>query len=926
MNAGSKTSVSGINTLKPKLLTLVIAQALAFQAAQAASIEITSTIDDDGAGCTLREAVATLNAGTDQANGCIPTGGPLGTNDAFTFGPAVAGNTINTTQGQLIVTKSVTINDGGTQTTVDGNKVSRVMYVGPGATVTLNQLTITGGLVASSGGGIATVGGTVTLNDCTVTGNTTTGATIALPRIDGGGGLSLDTGGSMHLNNTTVSNNVSARFSGGIHAIRSNTLTLNNSVVTGNTKNGVTSFYTPTVIKDSVISNNDSSTNSGGGLYANFSRVEVRESLIRGNTATSGGGVFAISATVDLYNSTVSGNTAGIVGGGLRVVNNPGAISLTNSTVTGNTAVAGNALGRAGGGVYVASGRIFSSRNSIISNNVAPVSPANADCSVFGTLIAGADNIVTTLCGGATVVADVKLGPLADNGGPTQTHALLTGSPAIDAGDNASCESIDQRDFLRTDGFCDIGAFEVDAVDLNAFDPVTLVNNRWSMVGLSKASPSKTVEAIFASTTPSSLAAGTYNIQWGVYRRDENTDSYVLMALSDVMEQGKGYWVFQATGSDLEFAPDGADTSVIDQAADPNCPSTLGCFEIDLVEGDGKYNLISHPLINDVNWNNIRIVVNGIQICDPSQASAGNIVEDTFWNYTGSNYDSFSTTIPIPDGGVFEAYKGYWVKTLSASVGKDVKLLIPKGPVSDSPTCTATPIPVPIISSFEAQSVPEDSHAISWLRMTNTNQVAQDDNGGVIPSLPRKLHEPAIDLNKGNRLPWWLSWIGVAEAAEDTTVQTGEWWVRLQAMSDEDGGMVDQYNYLGWYNDSEDGKDRRDLKELPPFGSPYLTIVFRHDDWLEDSGDYSTDLRKRKYWRKAEEWDFIVKSDKVGRKVTLSWEGYNRHRRFYRMRLVDVESGKTVRTSKLNKLLTYTFTTKSNEHRFKWVQLERPKL
>ncbi len=367
-----------------------------------------------------------------------------------------------------------------------------------------------------------------------------------------------------------------------------------------------------------------------------------------------------------------------------------------------------------------------------------------------------------------------------------------------------------------------------------------------------------------------------------MYRRDEDTESYVMMALTDTLEQGRGYWVLQITGSDLEFAPDGASTPL--DTSDPNCPSTSGCFQIDIENTTaGHYELISHPLTADVNWKNIRVVVNGVVSCDYSH------VLDTFWNHNGSGYDPLSSSIPPPDGGVFEAYKGYWVQVLAPGAGQDVALLVPFGPL-DSDLC------VPAVS-FRLQEPATEQ---------------------------RNLHGLASNSNEVETLPWWLSWISVSQAAEDTSLKHGEWWVRLQAESKEDGGMVDHYNYLGWYQDSDDGKDRRDLKELPPFSTPYLTLVFRHDDWVDHPGDYSTDLRKTKYWREGEEWAFIVKSDKIGREVTLSWEGYYKVRRFWRMQLVDIESGKTLRTLSRGQLQRYTFTTQRTEHRFKWVFLERP--
>ena len=77
--------------IKPALLTLVIAQALAFQAAQAANIEVTSNLDD-GSNCTLREALTTVNAGADQLNGCVITGDALGTNDTIYLRPGCIGS------------------------------------------------------------------------------------------------------------------------------------------------------------------------------------------------------------------------------------------------------------------------------------------------------------------------------------------------------------------------------------------------------------------------------------------------------------------------------------------------------------------------------------------------------------------------------------------------------------------------------------------------------------------------------------------------------------------------------------------------------------------------------------------------------------------------------------------------------------------
>ncbi len=749
---------------------------------QAATIEVTSNLDD-GTDCTLREALATVNAGSDQVNGCVVSG-VLGTDDTINLA-SIAGMTITLGGTELTITRNVVIN--GSSVTISGNIRSRVFsIIGSSLDVQINALTITNGFVNTNGGG------------------------IYVDRLDG-----------------------------------ILTVTITNSTVSGNR-----------------------ASNDGGGIYVDVDTIAtITNSTVLGNIADNGGGIYTKGRQLILTNSTVSGNIAGDDGGGVHV---DSGTTLINSTMSGNHAI------RNGGGIYVNRFRLLRLFSSAIANS------SIEDCSGLGIIIADSNSIIEDgSCGTSAMAVDPMLGPLTDNGGPTQTHALMAGSPAINAGNNSSCPATDQRGFTRTDGACDIGAFELDAVDPNAIEPVTLVNNRWTMVSLSADAPSKTVQDVFSTTTPTGLAAAEYMTKWVVYERDEANDSYVMLNLSSLLQQGIGYWVLQITGSDVDFAPAGAPTPVT--MNNPLCPSPqAGCFEIDLTPpeagGTSLFNLIGHPFDVPVNWSAIRLVVNGSQVCTPQQAAANNLLTDAFWHYNGNGYDNFSTSIP-PGGGSFEAFKGYWVELLQGTVGETVTLLIPKGPATDQPSCQAiSPLPVTEARPKSGQS---------------------------------------------DSLPWWLSWISTAKA--DNILKSGEWWVRLQADSDEAGGMSDKYNYLGWYRDSEDGKDRRDVKELPPFGSPYLTIVFPHHDWGDDNGEYASDMRKRKYWREGEEWEFVVKSDQPGREVTLSWEGYDRYRRFWRMRLVDVETGKEVRTVRRRQLQTYTFNMYDTEHRFKWVYKTRPK-
>lgn len=205
----------------------------------------------------------------------------------------------------------------------------------------------------------------------------------------------------------------------------------------------------------------------GGGVY-NIGTLLVEDSTISGNGTIgpfgdrTGGGIHS-KGSVTLRNVTVSGNRTEALptsigrtdsrGGGLYL---QGDATLTNVTITGNESET------TAGGLYYGGGGTLTLVNTIIAGNT------GGDCEGF--MISGGHNIDGDgSCGlgaaGDMPNTDPLLAPLADNGGPTQTHALLAGSPAIDAGEAAACPPGDQRGYLRPAGAgCDIGAFEFDAV------------------------------------------------------------------------------------------------------------------------------------------------------------------------------------------------------------------------------------------------------------------------------------------------------------------------------------------------------------------------------------------------------------------------------------------------------------------------------
>ena len=189
---------------------------------------------------------------------------------------------------------------------------------------------------------------------------------------------------------------------------------------------------------------------AGGGIGGyHLSTADIRNSTISGNTTLgSGGGIYLHATSGFLKNLTISGNRAD-VGGGLTT---SGSIQANNVTLVHNTA-------GSSGGIISLEGLTVS--NSIIAENT------GGNCSGITSIVSGGNNLDDDTTCGLTAAGDLSgvsplLGPLADNGGTTLTHALLPGSPAIDAGNDATCLALDQRNIVRPQGpHCDIGAYEL---------------------------------------------------------------------------------------------------------------------------------------------------------------------------------------------------------------------------------------------------------------------------------------------------------------------------------------------------------------------------------------------------------------------------------------------------------------------------------
>ncbi len=206
---------------------------------------------------------------------------------------------------------------------------------------------------------------------------------------------------------------------------------------------------------------NSTSAGTGGGILNSAGVLTVSGSTVANNAADSyGGGIETRQgASTNIVNATVSGNQALFDGGGVDT--SGGTTTLLNVTVTGNIAD----LGQAGGvGHY---GGTTTMRSTLIASNIDKGGQAPNCFSSGGTLASLGQTLIGSAVGcnytaSASDVAgvDAKLGPLAQNGGPTPTHALLAGSPAL--GKGAGCAKTDQRGVPRTaGGACDIGAYEL---------------------------------------------------------------------------------------------------------------------------------------------------------------------------------------------------------------------------------------------------------------------------------------------------------------------------------------------------------------------------------------------------------------------------------------------------------------------------------
>ncbi len=455
--------------------------------ARADTLTVTN-LNDGGVG-SLREAIALANPG-----------------DRIAFAPTLDGTI--TLASPLVVDRALTI-DGQRRIVLDGNDATRVLQVTSTGQLQLSALSVQRG-AATQGAGVLNEG-TLVIDRCLVRDNHAinggggifhSGVSLSVLDSDitdnetfsgGGGGLLDQTTGSTTIARSRITGNMAGTQGGGIWQNSGRMLTITHSTISGN----------------QVAS---SETYMGGGIATQHSTLNLRYSTVSGNKAHFGGGIYVVAldpttpATVTIDNSLIAGNTA--IGDGGGMFSFGGVVSLTNSTVTLNVSAASSGGGLAlqntagvpasmrlvavtvarnraagvGGGIEFISGTLRL-RNSLLGDNVGASDP-----DLNGAFTSEGFNLVTNR-GSSTGyrITDLPdgsragLGPLAFNGGATNSIVVFGVSAALDAVPPSSCVDagvlIDQRGYQRPAiGACDIGAYEQEGVPIleavfgNAFE------------------------------------------------------------------------------------------------------------------------------------------------------------------------------------------------------------------------------------------------------------------------------------------------------------------------------------------------------------------------------------------------------------------------------------------------------------------------
>jgi len=391
----------------------------------AVTVVVNTTNDDDNVEdsyCSLREAISAIKNLDGDYYGCI--GGDVSSVITLPSG-------IYTVNSQLSVNTTITIDGAGAETTIiqasdcDPTQDTctndhQIFWVYTPGNLTLNYLTLR-----------------------------------YAKNIDNGNGGAIFNAGALNISNCYLNEN--RGFNGGAIQNLGGTITITDSTFSGNVADyraGAINNDGAIMIINSTFSENKAQDEGGFGdagvIYnSNTGTVIIEKSTFSGNEGRFGGAI-SNYGTLEMTNSTFSGNAASIRGGSIY---NNNSLTITNATFSGNVS------GFGGAAIEISPAGTLNYTNTIIADST--IGEEAFECNNEGTIGTNTDNLVEDGSCDSSYYGDPNLGPLGDNGGLTQTHALQSDSIAIDNGNLAACPETDQRGVTRPQGEgCDIGAFE----------------------------------------------------------------------------------------------------------------------------------------------------------------------------------------------------------------------------------------------------------------------------------------------------------------------------------------------------------------------------------------------------------------------------------------------------------------------------------
>ena len=593
--------------------------------ARAAGTQTVATCDE----VSLRQAISSATSGDTVNFACS---GTIALNDLSGYA--------------FMIDKDLTIDGTGQDVTIDGSEKTSTFYIQSSVTLTLNDLTFSGGVGGSYSacdtcgtlniaGVITNYTGTVNISNSTFSNNISTGII--------GGGVILNSPGTVNVTNSTFSSNT-AYGSGGAILNISGTLNVSNSTFSGNLVRGnggaIDNAAGTTTISGSTFDGNTANAynaeGSGGGI-SNEGTMTITNSTLSGNVGQVGGAI-ATSYALNVINSTLSGNSAAIWGNGIATgIHTDFTLAAGGTTTLLNTILANGPV-RGNDGIFDYGG----------------------NCVTNGTLTDKGGNFDDDgTCGVSQVsTADLKLRSLADNGGPTKTIALGTGSAAIDAVYCLIATPTDQRGYARPHyglKICDSGAYEAGAVAPIHTTTLSAISGSGTYAGTA---------TVTATLTDSGTGVAGKSIAFtlnGTSIGSATTNGSGVATLSGVSLAGIDAGSYPgAVGA--SFAGDAGDTSssgsgtLTVASANQSLTFNLATLPAKSV-GDAPFNVNSYanassgltiafssatPTVCTVSGSTVTIVNSGLCTINANQAGNGN------YNAAAQVQQSFSVTNPSP--------------------------------------------------------------------------------------------------------------------------------------------------------------------------------------------------------------------------------------------------------------------------------------